>query len=324
MNPQTNKIQSYISQDFLAVSNEETVNNTIEHLKSRRNDFQDKFAYVYVVDKKGKLLSVLQTRDLLMAEGSKEIASIMKSSAIFIGENSSFDDVVHFFCKHNFFAAPVVDKNSHLKGVISYKSIEPFLSEERKREITGEKEEIEASSAVQFALKRLPWLSISITTGLICAYILGLFIGKIESVVALILFVPIIIGIAGNVGAQSAKITNRGLDEGKLSLQKIFRILWKEFFIGVVVGLCAFLLIALISILWRKFPLEGIALGLSIVFVSTTSGIFGVALPVMFRVLKIKSDFASNLLLLLICDTAALVVYFLISLSFVSPVLELT
>jgi magnesium transporter len=173
-------------------------------------------------------------------------------------------------------------------------------------------------------LRRLPWLLISVTSGLVCAYILGLFIGRIESVIALILFVPIVLGIAGSVGTQSARMMTRGLNENRLSLIKIGKVMTKELIFGLALGTIAFLNSLLIALLWKKSPVEGIALGSSIIAITIISSLLGHFLPIVFRTLRLRSDAASGLFILLTCDMVALVLYFAISLALVNPGLELS
>lgn len=321
----TPSLSSLISHDYIAVSQEETVGNTIEFLKNKVVDFQAKFAYVYVLDPKGKLAGVLQTRDLLMAKTDCHITSIMKEHIVCVEENAPFKEVVGLFRKHGFFAMPVVDKHQVLKGIISIDQIKKVSKEGFNRLSTNvESEEIEGNSILEIVSKRLPWILISVTSGLMCSYILGIFVGKIDSIIALILFVPIILGSAGNVGTQLARFTIRGLEAAQLSVGKLMRILGKEMMIGAVIGFFSFLIAAMIAFFWKRSPVEGIALGISIPAVSVSSGILGIVLPVAFRVFRLHSNFASRLFLLLICDTLALVIYFAISLSFVSPMLEIT
>ncbi len=312
------KISSLISQDYLTVSNEGTVGSTLDWLRSHRQDVLNKFAYLYVINKQNELIGVLRVRDLLIEEPSKSITQITQSSIISVSEDISFDELVRLFETHSFFAIPVIDHHRHLTGIIPAKQIEPYLKRTKQEPGGG-------GSIFEIALKRLPWLVISVSSGLVCAYILGIFIGKIESVIALILFVPIILGLAGSVGTQSASVTISGLNENQLAVSKLMKTLGREIAVGITIGSVSFLIAFLIALLWRKAPVEGIALGLSIIAVTISSGILGIILPIVLRIFRIKidSNFASGLFLLLICDIVALLVYFTISLSFVSPRLEI-
>lgn len=322
------KIESLINREFTAVSQNETVGNAIDFLRKQKTDFQSKFAYIYVVDDDKKLKGVLQMHGLLLEDPSREINTIMNQFIASLPETAPLEKVIDLFNSNSFLAIPVIDSNHRLTGTISRKKLESQLSKtdlaKLRRLSSNETEEVEGNSVIEMALKRLPWLLISVTSGLVCSYILGIFIGKIESVVALILFVPIILGLAGNVGTQSARITSRGLKTGKLSVKKLISVLGKEMILGLIIGFCSFLLIAAIAFFWKRYPIEGIALGLSIMAVSAASGLMGIILPITFQTFRISSNSVSRLFLLLTCDIVALILYFVISLSLVSPTLVIS
>ena len=321
------RLESVISQDYVAVSDQGTVGTTIQVLRERKKDFQNRFAYVYVTDQERELVGVLRIRNLLIEDQAKPIDRLMTRSVIHISETMSFEDVIRTFRNYSFLAIPVTDDQNRLVGVIPLRSVEQYLDPLQRGNfyqfVGFGLEEIEGKGVREIVLKRLPWLLISVTSGLVCAYILGLFIGKIESVVALILFVPIILGLAGSVGTQSATVTVRSLKEGRLAVTKLAKVVGKEVVIGFALGAAVFCLASFIAVLWGKNPVEGIALGLSIVCITTVSGLLGIILPIAFRTFKIDSNLASGLFLLLICDTLALILYFTISLSLVNPTLEI-
>ena len=60
--------------------------------------------------------------------------------------------------------------------------------------------------------------------GVISACILGLFDGTLSEYVAIILFIPFVIGLAGNVGIQGATIIVRGLETGDIQEDNISHI----------------------------------------------------------------------------------------------------
>lgn len=320
------ELKPLISRDFLTVSEWKTVGNITSQLKERRRDFQNKFAYIYVINEAQKLKGVLRVRDLLIEEEAARISAIMKREVFSIPETASLEEALQVFQAHPFLVLPVTDRKGQLVGVISSDRLEKWMTPEMKRRIwrsAGDEEEVERRQIHEMVFKRLPWLFISVTSGLACAYILGIFIGRIESIVALILFVPIVLGIAGNVGTQSARIASRDLDDNRLSIVNVGKVTAKETVFGLILGGIAFLNSFLIALLWKKSPVEGFALGVSIVAIAAVSALLGHLLPVVFRVFRIHSRAASGLFILLICDTVALILYFVISLALTNPGLEL-
>jgi magnesium transporter len=324
---QKSELKSLISHDFLTVSEQETVGGITSWLREHKEDIQNKFAYFYVINGSKKLSGVLRIRDLLTEDPSTLISDMMKREVYSISESASIEEALQIFCAHSHLAVPVTNRENQLIGVVTYERINKFMTPEIKRRfshLSSREEEIEDRGIHEMVLRRLPWLLISVTSGLVCAYILGLFIGRIESVIALILFVPIVLGIAGSVGTQSARMMTRGLNENRLSLIKIGKVMTKELIFGLALGTIAFLNSLLIALLWKKSPVEGIALGSSIIAITIISSLLGHFLPIVFRTLRLRSDAASGLFILLTCDMVALVLYFAISLALVNPGLELS
>ena len=320
------EIRSLVSRDFLTVYEWKTVADITSQLKERKRDFQNKFAYIYVINEAQKLKGVLRVRDLLIEDETKRISAIMNREIFSISETASLDQAIRLFCAHSFLALPVTDREGQFVGVISSERFEKSMTPEMRRHFSrsaGREEEVEGLHLQEMVLKRLPWLLISVTSGLICAYILGLFIGRIESVIALILFLPVVLGIAGNVGIQSARIASRDLDQSRLSLINAGKVIGKEVLFGIILGGIAFLNSFLIALLWKKSPVEGVALGISIVTITVVSGFLGHFLSVIFRIFRIQSSTTSRLFILFICDTVALILYFVISLTLTNPGLEL-
>lgn len=320
------ELKSLVSSDFLTVYEWKTVGDITSQLKEQKRDFQNKFAYLYVINEAQRLKGVLRVRDLLIEDETARISAIMKREVFSVPETALPEEALQVFYAHPFPVLPVTDRKGQLVGIISSHRMQKWMTPEMKRRFfhsAGTEEEVEERHIHEMVFKRLPWLFISVTSGLACAYILGIFIGRIESIVALILFVPIVLGIAGNVGTQSARIALRDLDENRLSIVNVGKVTAKEAVFGLILGGFAFLNSFLIALLWKKSPVEGFALGVSIVAITAVSALLGHLLPVVFRVFRIHSNAASGLFILLICDTVALILYFVISLALTNPGLEL-
>ncbi len=317
-------IQSWIRSEYFSITQEKTVGETIGELRKQGRQSDEHSAYFYVTDESRRLVGVLRMRDLLTSDPSVSLKQIMKWPVVSVSEAATKAEALRFFKSYSFFALPVVNSEGRLVGVVPRKKTGLASLPNFFYQIPAlSREEVEQRGLSEIIVRRLPWLCFTITTGLVCAYLLGIFIGSIESVVALIFFLPVVLGLAGGVGSQSAGIVIRGLEEGKLSVVKLFRILAKELSIGAILGTLSCLLVILISLLWKKSFGIAFALGFSIFAGAGASALIGMILPVVLRVVKIRSNFASGLFLLLICDMVAAALYFLISVSVLGAQIEL-
>ena len=80
--------------------------------------------------------------------------------------------------------------------------------------------DLASRSILKNTLARLPWLFASFIGGILAAYIIGNFETQLKRVAALAAFIPIIMGMAGNIGTQSSTIIVRGLATGKINLKE--------------------------------------------------------------------------------------------------------
>lgn len=311
------------SAQFVSIPEDVTVSEAIELIRQKKSELGEKFLYVYTVSREGKLEGVLQLRDLLLNDSHVPVKTLAYSKPIFLSQNDSEKTAIQLFRKYPFFALPVVDQAGRLTGTIDAKAFvtdSQFKSHRLLHYFAGMGgEEIEEKSIFKIILRRLPWLVMSMLSGLMCAYILGIFVEEIESMIALVLFIPIVLGVAGGVGVQSSVITLRGLNEGKIELSAIGKVLVKEIAIGLLIGIISCLVISMIALIWQKSPILGIALGVSIVASVVASGILGVMLPLILKALRINPEFASGLFVLVICDIVVMMIYFSLSFAIINP-----
>jgi len=321
------ELRSWISSDYFSVAEHETVETAIERIRLLAQRFERAPAYIYVCDAQGKLTGVLRMRSLLVHDPKILVREMMQRSIVSLPNDACQAEALRIFRNYSFVAIPVVDRDRHLVGVIRRKQVQNQLGlarvQDLYRMVPISQEEVEGRRIAQIVLRRLPWLSITVVTGLMCAYILGIFIGPIESIVAFVFFLPVVLGFSGSLGAQSAAITTRGLEEGNLNPIHVGSMLGKAFGIGAALGGLSCGMAFLIALLWRKGPAMGFVLGSSIFVGTATSAFLGVILPIVFRALRIGSSPTSGLFLLLICDIVAAVLYFTIAIAFMGPTLRL-
>ena len=96
--------------------------------------------------------------------------------------------------------------------------------------------------------------------------IIGTFEYLLESMIALAAFIPVIIGMGGNIGTQSSTIIVRGIATGRIESGSELKVMWKEVRVGIILGALYGLLLGAFAKL--RFidadPMLGVVVGLSI------------------------------------------------------------
>ncbi len=306
-----------MAKEFLAVPIDATIKEATEYLQAIPQDRKGKVSYIYVVDKNNRLLGVIQVRDLIFYPPSKPVEQILKSPVVQVETGMLQLDVAKLLQRHHYLGLPVVDAAQKLVGVISADSalqvFEKEASEDIARLVGTGAEEVRTRSIPRIMRLRLPWLFVSIVSGLACAVVLDLFKNNMQTVTALFLFIPVVLGLSESTGVQGATIVVRNVAL-KFDGFKDLRILFiKEVVVGILIGIICGVIVGATASFWRGDRLLGIALAASMTLSIIISALIGLILPFLFKRLKIDPAMASGPLVLAICDIQTLCVYFGVS-----------
>ncbi|MBL9140276.1 MAG: magnesium transporter, partial [Phycisphaerae bacterium] len=194
--------------EYLQFSKDMTVADVIDDLRANAEKYRDyELQYAYVTDTGGKLVGVLQLRDLLLADRSRSIAELMRGSPATILDTAELDQVRDFFGSHGFLGAPVVDRNGSLVGVISRSGAEEALAHRNEGDYLKSQgivggEELRTMPLMRRSGRRLSWLSVNILLNIMAASVIGFYQDTLSAVIALAVFLPIISDMSGCSGNQ--------------------------------------------------------------------------------------------------------------------------
>jgi magnesium transporter len=179
----------------------------------------------------------------------------------------------------------------------------------------GKDREILLKSSWENARARLPWLFASWIGGIIAVSIIGIFEDMLENIIALAAFIPVIIGMGGNIGTQSSTIIVRGMATGRIEIGNEIKILFKEIRVGLILGGLYGLLLGVFAN-FRFFdvdPLLGFVVGLSIFCSMLIATAVGTFIPLVLRKLDIDPAIATGPIVTTSIDILGVLLYFLIA-----------
>ena len=163
--------------------------------------------YIYVVDADGRLVGVLSVRALLLATETEPIGDLCERNVVRVRVDSDREEVARTMAKYDLLVAPVVDHGGRLVGTVTIDDALDVLQEEAIEDLlrlSGSFEPArDRTSRRGRVLYRLPWLLVTVAGELAVALVLAGFIGQLERIIALALFIPIVSATAGSVGIQS-------------------------------------------------------------------------------------------------------------------------
>ena len=299
--------------EYVAIRRDITAGRAIDVLRETAADAETVY-YVYVVDVKNKLVGVVTLRELIIADPDAPVEEIMHQGVISVVVDMDQEEVARVVSKYNFLAVPVVEKDNSLIGIITVDDVIDVIYEEATEDIfllggSTELAEHEQSMMLKALQSRLPWLLVTLAEGLVAGQVLRGLEKELSAVVALAFFIPLLTGMGGNVGTQSATIAVRGLAIGQIDTEDVLRVAWRETSTGIILGLINGLIVALVAAFWQDNWILGLIVGLAMLGNMTTAALMGTVVPIAFKKAGVDPAVASAPFITASIDITGLLIY---------------
>lgn len=229
--------------EFIAIPVEQTARETIRSLREKASEYAEvPYTYLYAVDQEGKLVGTISFRNLVLTSANTPIAELMDERSISVDVSASAHDLVKLFKKHKYLAFPVVDDEGKLAGVVAQEDVlehEVEEAEEELLQVSGilQGEELREMPLFARTSRRFVWLALKILLNLVTASVIALHQSTIAAFAALAVLLPVISDLGGAAGGQAAAVSIRELSLERVRPRDIFKVLFKELWVGVVNGL---------------------------------------------------------------------------------------
>jgi magnesium transporter len=268
--------------DFIAVSPYWTVGDAIDHMRETA-DLPERFFELYVVDDQQKLLGAVGLDRLLRTKRPVPVSELMDPDRRRVKATDDQEEVARLFERYNLIAVPVVDDNERLVGVINVEDVVDVIEEEAGEDIRalgGVGRDEELSDSVWTIVKgRFPWLLANLGTALLASWVIRQFETSIAHMVALAVLMPIVASMGGNAGTQTMTVAVRALATRDLSDVNSWRVVRREFMVGVINGMGFALIMGVIAAAWFQVTDLGLVIGLAMMCVLAAAALGGIFIP---------------------------------------------
>ena len=302
--------------------------NTIcrDALKSLQDQSEAEMVfYLYITDEDDRLVGVASLRALATTPADTILKDIMVKRVHTVRPETDQEEVAQIVAQYNYLAVPVLDEDDQLLGIVTVDDVVDVIREEATEDFlqmagAGKDREILLKSSWENARARLPWLFASWIGGIFAASIIGTFEHMLESMIALAAFIPVIIGMGGNIGTQSSTIIVRGIATGRIEIGSELKVLLKEVRVGIILGVLYGLLLGVFA----KFrfidadPMLGVVVGLSIACSMLIAVAVGTFIPMFLRKVDIDPAVATGPFVTTSIDILGVLFYFVIAEYFLS------
>lgn len=286
-------IAPLISEEYIAVEEEKTIEEVLNVIRSAPEDVE--IIYIYIVDKKDRLIGVASIKEILTAPPNAQIKDIMTTDVISIKENATKSEAIDIFQRYDLLIIPVVNDENELIGVIYIDDILDAITEKTTEDffkMAGAQEEelFYTNQIFKTAKLRLPWLLVVVFGELVSAFIISAFDFTIKQFLPIIFFLPLVAAISGMISSQSAIITARGLATGKITeyFKDFLHFLLREVKVAVLIAFVVALIVGVIASIWISAHVIGIVVGIALFFNIVIAAFVGGILP--YISLKLNKD----------------------------------
>ena len=171
------------------------------------------------------------------------IQDIMETEIISVDTHSDQEETARLFSKYDLLALPVLDFDGRMVGIITVDDAMDVMVDEATEDITimaamnpSEKTYFE-TSVFTHAKNRFLWLLVLMLVS--CDYRCNYhkYENAFSAIPLLVSFIPMLMDTGGNCGSQSSTLIIRGLALDEIRFKDIFKVIFKEFRIALLVSL---------------------------------------------------------------------------------------
>ncbi len=302
--------------DFIALAEDTTAKEAIESLQKEHLDVEMPF-YLYVVDRYDKLVGVISLRQLVVVPHETTLRDFMTTDVFSVQTDMDQEEVAKIVARYDILAVPVVDGANKLVGIVTVDDVIDIFRREATEDMlkmAGAGEEfVETKSVLKSTRIRLPWLFASCLGGIIAFLIIGHFEGSLSKLAYLAAFIPVIMGMGGNIGTQSSTIVVRGLATGRLQLRDIWSVVSKELAIGLILGLVYGIIIGTAAQFRYSRAALAVSVGIALICSMSIAALVGSLVPMAFARVNIDPAVASGPFVTTAIDIISVFFYFQIA-----------
>jgi len=321
-----NSIGRMMTSEYLTLRDEWNAREVLDHIRSHGRD-RETLNVLYVVDALGKLVDEVRIREILLAPLEAKVKDLRNDVLISLTATDDQESAVSAFRKYDRTVLPVVDGHGGLVGIVTVDDILDVVEEEATEDIQklGGMEQLDEPymdiSLARLVKKRATWLVVLFVGEMLTATAMGHFQDDISKAVILAVFVPLIISSGGNSGSQAATLIIRAMAIGEVGLRDWWKVMRREIFSGLVLGLILAVIGILRIVVWSVFSdvygphwlLLAMTVGISLIGVVLWGTLSGSMLPFLLKRLGLDPATSSAPFVATLVDVTGLIIYFAVA-----------
>ena len=306
---------SIMTTEFIDLKENMTIEQALDRIRQIGTDSETIYT-CYVLDQNRKLQGIISIKELILAKEESLIADNMETNIISVNTLEDKEEVAKKFDKYDLYALPVVDNENRLVGIVTVDDAINVLQDEAEEDfekmaaMAPTEESYFETSVFKHAKNRIVWLLILMLSSAITGTIITNYENAFAAVPLLVAFIPMLMDTGGNCGSQSSTLIIRGIALDEIRFKEIFKVMFKEFRIALLVGSILALANGIRIFLMYQDVNIAFVVALSLIVTVILSKLIGCILPLLANRAGLDPAIMASPLITTIVDTCSILVYF--------------
>lgn len=305
---------SIMTTEYVTLKKNTTVAGALAHIKE--TGIHKETIYTCYILENRKLRGIVTAKELLTRDDDVTMEELMKTEFIYVTTHTDQEETAKLFTKYGLLAIPVVDKQGFMVGIVTVDDAMDVMLDETTEDmelmsaLSPSETSYFETSILTHAKNRIGWLMFLMLSATITQTIIAKYESAFAALPLLVSFIPMLTDTGGNCGSQSSTLIIRGLALDEIKFEDLFKVMFKEFRIALIVGFVLSITNGIYIMIRYKNPTIAFLVGLSLIATILMAKIIGSILPLIAKKLHFDPAIMAAPLITTIVDAGSILVYF--------------
>lgn len=316
LNYPDNSAGSIMTTELIDLKENITVHEALNKIRKKIDELES-IETSYVISSDRILKGYVSLKKIISSTPNRKIKNIMEDNVISVNTLTDQEEVASIMKDYDLNSIPVTDSEHRLVGIITVDDIIDIIDEETTEDIEKMAAIVPTDkpylklSTFDIYKSRIPWLLLLMISATFTGKIIQHYESSLAKYVILTSFIPMLMDTGGNAGGQSSVTIIRGLSLNEIEFKDIFKVIFKEFKVSILVGITLaitnFIKLILID---RVTAAVALVVCITLVITLILAKIIGCSLPILAKKCKFDPAVMASPFITTIVDAISLFAYF--------------
>ena len=305
---------SIMTTEYVDLRRTTTVREAMEHIK--QTGIHKETIYTCYVLENRKLIGIVSAKDLMTMDDDLTMDELMEKEIISVTTHTDQEEAVRLLSRYNLLSLPVLDQQGYMVGIVTIDDAMDVLVDETTEDmeimnaLSPSEQPYFETGVCRHAKNRIVWLLFLMLSATLTQTIIAHYEAAFTAVPLLVSFIPMLTDTGGNCGSQSSTLIIRGLALDEIHFGDIFRVVFKEFRVAILVGAALAIVNGVYMVIRYRDPMLALLVSISLVATILIAKMIGCVLPLFAKKLHMDPAIMAAPLITTIVDVCSIMVYF--------------